>query len=88
MRLELVSERPHLPPPPGREVLGRHVDSKVSQGLGAEVAVEWPLHTGVGVVPLGVGLDSADIEAHDLPEQFAYLVLGELVLARKLQHSR
>lgn len=86
-KVPLLSEGPHLPPPPAGEVLGRDVDAEVFQRLGAQMAVVRPLHGRTRIVALRVGLDAVDAQAHDVAKELADLVLGELVLARELQDA-
>lgn len=50
------------------------------------MAVVRPLNTGIRVISLSVGLDTVNVQAHDLAEDLADLVLGVFILARKLQY--
>lgn len=77
----LLAECANLTSPPAVEILGRNIDTDVLQGLGAQVAVIWPLHTGVRIVALGIRLDAIDVETHDFSEDLAYLIFGVLVFA-------
>lgn len=52
------------------------------------MAVVRPLHAGVGIVALGVRLDTVDVETHYLAKDLTYLIFGEFVLARELQDFR
>ena len=71
--------------PPASEVLRRNVDADILQSLGAQVTVKRPLYTGVRIIALGIWLNDINVQAHDVPEKFAYLVLCVLVFARELQ---
>lgn len=81
----LMSKRPAFLPPPADEVLSRHIDAKLLECPGAQVAVVWSLHGGIRIVPLRIGFNIIDRKPHNLSEQLAHLILGVLVLARKLQ---
>lgn len=74
-----------MPPPPADKIHRRDVDAQVPQGARAEVGVVGPLDGGPRLVALRVGLDPGYRQAHDLRQELADLVLGELVLGRELQ---
>jgi hypothetical protein len=80
----LLSESPHLAPPPAHEILRRDIDAQLAQRPRRQVAVVRPLNGGVGVVALRVGRHALERKAHDLREQLAHLPLGVPILGREL----
>lgn len=49
------------------------------------MAIIWPLHAGVWIVALGVGLNVGNGQAHDVSKVLADLVLCHFVFARELE---
>lgn len=76
----LFPESPHLSTPPAGEIVCPDLDADIFQRLGAQVAVVWPLYTGIWIVSLGIRLNVLNTEAHDLAKKLADFVFGELVL--------
>lgn len=85
---DLLAKRAHLSPPPVREVHRRDIDPQILEGLGAEMAIIWSLHTCIGIIAFSVRRDARRRHAHDLSEALANLILSHLVLTGELQDPR